>query len=490
MTGASNEPSTSSPGAIVGIACALCPFVFDAVAMSAGGGGFLLWTAYALKGQSASLACLTGLLAGAAACALACAMRSTRALPNASAAFKAAGSLLAGAAVLLAAGAWTPASAEALCGIGCFLLVAGHVALAVVWRPALAALSPAQIAIAFCGGLGGAVLIAFAGYATQQSACMFGLFVGMPLLAFAALGFLRRRHVTRPQKENAPAQGDARLPLPTATCRLLVAGTAICSLICGLSATLPELAASPDVSPVASFYQLVGMAVGACAMAALAARLPFDRFAKTVAYAAPVCMVLLVLPCVFRPSLAAGAALFSFLSGASFLLFFASIFTLVFSLPEDATIGARKAFPTLGAILLAVSPLFAALGCALIVVAPEQTKFSVPLLVVLCLFAASSLRVRQALAPEAAAVPAAPSAPSAEASDEQRLDEIAARYRLTPREVEVLAQLAKGRPTRSIGDALFISYETTRAHIKHIYEKTGVHSRSELIDLIYGDPQQ
>lgn len=52
---------------------------------------------------------------------------------------------------------------------------------------------------------------------------------------------------------------------------------------------------------------------------------------------------------------------------------------------------------------------------------------------------------------------------------------------LTTREKEVLAQLCKGKSYRMIADALYISEETVRRHIKNIYRKLQVSSKSEAV---------
>jgi DNA-binding NarL/FixJ family response regulator len=50
---------------------------------------------------------------------------------------------------------------------------------------------------------------------------------------------------------------------------------------------------------------------------------------------------------------------------------------------------------------------------------------------------------------------------------------------LTGREEEVLALLAKGHAYKEIADVMNISFETVRTHIRTIYDKLHVHSRTE-----------
>ena len=53
--------------------------------------------------------------------------------------------------------------------------------------------------------------------------------------------------------------------------------------------------------------------------------------------------------------------------------------------------------------------------------------------------------------------------------------------RLTPREEEVLQLLAKGFANKEIADKMSVSYETVRDHLRNIYEKLHVHSRTEAV---------
>jgi len=56
------------------------------------------------------------------------------------------------------------------------------------------------------------------------------------------------------------------------------------------------------------------------------------------------------------------------------------------------------------------------------------------------------------------------------------------RSRLTPREWEVLDLLCSGQSTDDIADALVLSSETVRSHIKNLLRKLGVSSRQAAID--------
>ena len=64
------------------------------------------------------------------------------------------------------------------------------------------------------------------------------------------------------------------------------------------------------------------------------------------------------------------------------------------------------------------------------------------------------------------------------------IEAVAARYRLTQRETEVLDLLAQGRTQPYIRDVLQLSKGTVATHAAHIYAKLGVHSKQELIDLV------
>ena len=53
--------------------------------------------------------------------------------------------------------------------------------------------------------------------------------------------------------------------------------------------------------------------------------------------------------------------------------------------------------------------------------------------------------------------------------------------KLTSREEEILEHLARGYVTKEIADKLDITSATTRFHLKHIYDKLHVHTRTEAV---------
>jgi DNA-binding NarL/FixJ family response regulator len=54
-------------------------------------------------------------------------------------------------------------------------------------------------------------------------------------------------------------------------------------------------------------------------------------------------------------------------------------------------------------------------------------------------------------------------------------------YQLTPREKELLSLMIEGHDYRTIAEKTFISYDTVRTHVKHIYQKLHVTSRNEAV---------
>lgn len=66
----------------------------------------------------------------------------------------------------------------------------------------------------------------------------------------------------------------------------------------------------------------------------------------------------------------------------------------------------------------------------------------------------------------------------------QAIEGIVEEYRLTPREADVLRQLAMGYGSDAAADHIGVSWNTVRTHTRNIYVKLDVHSRQDLMDLV------
>lgn len=67
---------------------------------------------------------------------------------------------------------------------------------------------------------------------------------------------------------------------------------------------------------------------------------------------------------------------------------------------------------------------------------------------------------------------------------EQQVDAVAEEFALSKREREILGWVVRGYTAEGIGKTLCISGFTVQTHIQHIYAKTGIHKKSELIDYV------
>jgi len=59
---------------------------------------------------------------------------------------------------------------------------------------------------------------------------------------------------------------------------------------------------------------------------------------------------------------------------------------------------------------------------------------------------------------------------------------------LTPQELHIAMLLSGGKTTREAAAALFLSPKTVEYHLRHVYQKLGVHSREELAGALAGQP--
>ncbi|MCL2515770.1 MAG: response regulator transcription factor [Microbacteriaceae bacterium] len=88
------------------------------------------------------------------------------------------------------------------------------------------------------------------------------------------------------------------------------------------------------------------------------------------------------------------------------------------------------------------------------------------------------------------AAPQGPASPAAGPRSAGSPDELIARFpALTPREAEVLAEIARGRSNPEIAGQLFVSVATVKTHVNSLFAKLGVASRAQAIALAVGSAE-
>lgn len=139
---------------------------------------------------------------------------------------------------------------------------------------------------------------------------------------------------------------------------------------------------------------------------------------------------------------------------------------------------------TCGAIVVVLSDLLGAVGV--------QNTINIAVVISCFLGAVLQMRINYQVYPfepmfEAAAPEATPEIKSAgrqKALWQRKVDTACTLYRLSPREIEVLHILLKGRDTKYIMEKFVVSQSTAKTHIYNIYRKFDIHSRQELLDFI------
>lgn len=162
---------------------------------------------------------------------------------------------------------------------------------------------------------------------------------------------------------------------------------------------------------------------------------------------------------------------------ASFSVIIVSIWTAITNASRTAQIPAHILLPLCLGILGGSS--FLGLNLIHVIGTNGQTLCLVLFAIYLALIATSfAINTRE----EKASIVVEATSPNK--SIQQRSDQIAAEYGLSPREIEVLYLLGRGYNHGYIATQLFISENTVRTHVRHIYTKLEISSREELIELI------
>jgi len=72
----------------------------------------------------------------------------------------------------------------------------------------------------------------------------------------------------------------------------------------------------------------------------------------------------------------------------------------------------------------------------------------------------------------------------AEQPNTDKKEQLYQKYRITPREREVIEQLCLGKTNQQIADTLFISLQTVKDHTHRIYNKVGINNRMKLVQMV------
>lgn len=60
-------------------------------------------------------------------------------------------------------------------------------------------------------------------------------------------------------------------------------------------------------------------------------------------------------------------------------------------------------------------------------------------------------------------------------------EEVLAQLGITPREMDVLEQMAQGKSNQEIADTLFVSVNTVKTHLSNVFSKLGAQRRTQAI---------
>ncbi|WP_172136189.1 helix-turn-helix transcriptional regulator [Adlercreutzia sp. ZJ473] len=356
------------------------------------------------------------------------------------------------------------------------------VAWAVYFEASYAPQTPKVIAMGYALGFFSFLLCSLSASAGSTS---FFLFMGFASSSstIGLLAFLMRDRRARCGCEDmaqAEAEAPEGSPLPWLS-PLRVAQTSSFGVCYGFAITLLQFGGQH----LTAFGVLGGLVGSVVLLAALRSR--------GIAVTSDICRITFVPVAVAMLFLPIGGELTRVICGM--VIVSASIITAISSWMHAARDAARSGCDPVGLFSLTKAPgwggflagVFAA--GLVIVVGPQLTTAVVAVLVALvCASFALSVFQEPNRVSDGVEEKPQPETPTAFLASAQVvsicLDDIAALYGLSAREVDVLALLAKGRNAEFIADKLSIARPTAKTHIQHIYQKTAVNSQQELISLI------
>ena len=99
--------------------------------------------------------------------------------------------------------------------------------------------------------------------------------------------------------------------------------------------------------------------------------------------------------------------------------------------------------------------------------------------IVALVFAGLGIRLGQTLTRERVVVVPAPPSGAPFVRNQLKVEE----FGITPREIEILEQIASGRSTREIAERLFVSENTVKTHTSRLFQKLNVRRRTQAVQV-------
>ncbi len=484
---------------IIGYAAIMAAGLFDGVAILLSAGMFVSGTLSRLGAEGGEVPLFAGAMIGCLAVGIV-AIASRNRFRLSSWPWLAAFIPLATGAVFLVVAMAYPLSAGALCfAAGSFLLSFGCVANVALWsrmlsgESVLSVLTCTSLAFAF------AALASILVFSLGISEIMAALFLFSPLVSTVACvlharkGFKSAGDDDCLQRDGSDALSSLQSVSGFGSLWPILSGACICSVVLGFMwmGTGQENTATHMSSITRSI--MAGFALTSLGLSASSLfSTDTARLGRMLLFLCPIMAVLPAIPCIVSVSPDGFIGpLFGLITGAGFAFFSVNLAWILLVDGDAMHVGGSV-------VALSVSLSVAALAGPFLA---GQGTIMVSLLLFVCYLVALAVGAfsrlfgfREGVLPDGAGAVSDGARIDSEAEDRmeaepagdgiaRRCEELRLSCGLSPRECEVLNLLARGRSSTYIADELFVSRETVKVHIKHIYEKLGVHSRTQLLDL-------
>ncbi|MEY8561589.1 LuxR C-terminal-related transcriptional regulator [Eggerthellaceae bacterium 3-80] len=363
-----------------------------------------------------------------------------------------------------------------LCTLACFIGACGVISMSLLWVDVYAFLNPLRVALFYSGGILLACLINFA---VQENPPLRLAILGM-ILPFFTVWCLKRSQLCITSEGETTGALPQKLQLLPWKALLFIAAYAFAY---GVSAKVAPIAPSAIVfitmlpalivffsvlcSAKRFNFELIYrwafplMVLGFLAVAAIP---NIDKGVSAalvgISYISSEMLVVLIVCGLCYRTGANAFWLFGIIKGCQYLAKFMGLILMNFIVSHEAASQVS---------LIAAIIVVALIVLASVIFATERSLFSK--------WGAKSFTIQEDNRSAEETEPLV-----ARISD--RVEGLAEVYDLTQRETEVLMLLARGKTVRGIGSDMFIAEGTVKAHIQHIYQKLGVHNRSELLKFL------